>query len=762
MDTFHIHITGRVQGVGFRPFVYKLAQTSHLKGWVCNATDGVHIRFNATQEQANEFYQACLRQKPDQSVVNQSTLSKVATECFADFQIVESHSGKLDLCITPDFSLCQHCREELYDPNNHRFHYAFITCTECGPRYSVMSGLPYDRELTAMDPFNMCSACEAEYHDPNDRRYFSQTNSCPDCGVQMHLADADGVVSDQLTSEELMDLAVERLREDKIIAVKGIGGYLLLCNAQSRQAVSELRRRKQRPSKPFAVLYGSVETVATQFHITQEETSLLNGSISPVVLLNPRQHNDLPMDIVAPGLEKIGVMVPYAPILELVSSKFGSPLIATSANQSGSPIVHADDETGLFQLADYVLSHNRAIVFPQDDSVVQLSPWNQQRIVLRRSRGMAPSTFCSLSNDKMDQLALGAEMKGTFAYGVGSNTYVSQYLGNLSHYDNQLQFEEVLSRFSKLINPAIKQIAIDAHPGYFTHQLGKTWAKEKGISLVEIPHHEAHFAAILAERKLTEENHVLGVIWDGTGFGSDGNSWGGEFFEYTNHTITRIAHLAYYPQLSQDRMAIDNRLCALALSGPENRHELQNAFNSTEWSFYLKSMQRPSLLTSSMGRVFDAVAFLADIAHTNTYEGQSAMLLEQNAQKAFSKRQNIQPYSFTLKGQQLELNDTIDQIFHDRKNNYQGISARFHLTLVEMIRKVANEGAYQKIAFSGGVFQNGLLTDLIINALGPVFDLYFHQELSPNDENIAYGQLAHLQYIDHKKNRNLKPIAQCV
>ena len=762
METFHIHIKGRVQGVGFRPFVYKLAHANGLRGWVCNATDGVHIRFNASQQLAEDFYKSCLHQKPVRSVVTDSFIEKVDFEPFSDFQITESRDRPLELSITPDFAMCPDWREELEKPDDRRHQYAFITCTVCGPRFSIISGLPYDRELTAMEPFHMCHDCEKEYHDPRERRYFSQTNSCPSCGVQLNFSEANGSSASVETDGEIIDLVVSRLRKDDIVAVKGIGGYLLLCSAQSKESISKLRQRKRRPSKPFALLYESLEAVENAFAVSKPESSLLNGSVSPIVLLRPKENNPLPMEAVAPGLEKVGVMIPYAPILAMIARKFEGPLIATSANLSGAPIVHSDDEAGLFQLADAVLSNNRKIEFPQDDSVVHFSPWRRQQITLRRSRGMAPSIFSSLAKTEIDQLALGAEMKGTFAYTTGANTYVSQYLGNLNHYDNQVQFETVLGRFERLIKPDVKQIAVDAHPGYYSHQLGKKLAEELGIALVEIPHHEAHFAAILAERKLVEEDRVLGVIWDGTGYGADGHSWGGEFFDYSDQQINRVAHLAYYPVLSHDRMAIDNRLCALALTGPDNRHHLKESFNATEWNFYRKNLQNPEVLTSSMGRVFDAVAFITGVSKTNTYEGQSAMLVEQDALRSFANSSHIQPYPFEKKGSSISLRPMFDQLYDDKTKASADISARFHLTLVDMIRSVATEGAYQKIAFSGGVFQNGLLVDLILNELDTQFELYFHRELSPNDENIAYGQLAHLQYIASKQNRNFKFSEQCV
>ncbi|MEQ9301858.1 MAG: carbamoyltransferase HypF, partial [Cyclobacteriaceae bacterium] len=392
----------------------------------------------------------------------------------------------------------------------------------------------------------------------------------------------------------------------------------------------------------------------------------------------------------------------------------------------------------------------------------QITQRGQQQIILRRSRGFAPSTFSEVPTVNGDLLALGAEMKGTFALSTRSNTYVSQYLGNLGHYENQVQFENVLHNFTQLIQASPEQIAIDAHSGYFTHQLGRRMAKDLGFAIQEVQHHEAHFAAVLAERQLLEDDHVLGVIWDGTGHGTDRNVWGGEFFDYSEGEITRAAHIEYFCQLANDRMAKDNRLSALSLAGTENRYLLEKQFTDTEWTYYTKSLDHPTLKTSSMGRVFDAVAFLAGISQANSYEGQSAMLMEQQAKWFFKKQRSVSPYNISFNGTQISLQPVIDEIFKDREAGYEGISARFHMTLVEMVKEIALQGSYRKIAFSGGVFQNGLLVDLLSEEIGETFNLYFHKELSPNDENIAYGQLAHLQYLKNQEKYNHKAIEQCV
>ena len=765
VETFHIHLQGRVQGVGFRPFVYKLATAANIKGWVCNSSDGVHIRINSTYADAKTVLDACLHQKPDLAVITDSTLEEVAHEEFKSFQIRESQNGDVEISISPDFSMCTTCLGELNDDSNHRYGYPFITCTNCGPRYSIMKSLPYDRPNTSMDEFEMCDECSAEYNNPLDRRYYSQTNSCGTCGINLSFFDNKEVFSKDLKYTEILSLATEKLKNDFIVAVKGIGGFLLLCDANSEAAITQLRSRKHRPTKPFAVLFPSIEAVEGIFDMSAEEKNALQGAVSPIVLLSQKDRDRQLPPLVAPGLDRIGVMVPYAPVLAILSAQFGGPLIATSANLSGAPIVYEGDESRLFELADFVLSNNRPILFPQDDSVMQFSSQSRKGLILRRSRGLAPSVFATISDTehKGDVLALGAEMKGAFGLSLQSNTYVSQYLGNLGHYENQVKYQEVLEGFMRLVKADPTEIIIDKHPGYFSNQFGKRLSEERQIPVKEVQHHEAHFAAVLAENKLLDSDRVLGVIWDGTGLGDDGKSWGGEFFDYSDHSFERIAHLSYFKNLANDRMAIDNRLCALSLAGTELSHELLDDFEESEWSFYTKSLLQPTMQTSSMGRVFDAVAFMAGLSKQNSYEGQAAMLLEQQAKDYLTKSANIRSYEFAFKGDDLCIRPAIEEMLFERKVGKSAlIGARFHLTLVEMVREVALNGAYKLLAFSGGVFQNGLLVDLLIERLGMDFELYFHRELSSNDENIAFGQLAHAHYINSKRNINLKSAEQCV
>ncbi|MCB0644700.1 MAG: carbamoyltransferase HypF, partial [Phaeodactylibacter sp.] len=442
MNTWHIHIEGQVQGVGFRPLVYRRAQALGLKGWVSNSSDGLHITFNADSTGAQSFYQTLLEQPPPLAKIQSHQLEELPMELFEDFQIVgSSRKAAASLLITPDVALCPDCRQELHATKDRRYQYAFNTCTNCGPRFSILERLPYDREQTTMAPFEMCPDCAAEYKDPYNRRHYSQTNSCPDCGIQLRLwdAEAEWKEGDQVT---LLDQVVQAWEAGKIVALKGIGGYLLTCDANNETAIQTLRNRKQRPTKPFAVLFPNLEMVERHLQIQPIEAEYLSGPIAPIVLLEQHEKSAsiLALDAIAPGLKQIGVMLPYAPLYELLLSRFGRPIIATSGNVSKTPIIYQDDKAleQLSILADLILQHNRAIVLPQDDSVLKIARQSGHPLWYRRSRGLAPTYIQpELDWPKQTWLAVGADLKSTFGLLHRQNTYISPYLGNQEDLESQ-------------------------------------------------------------------------------------------------------------------------------------------------------------------------------------------------------------------------------------------------------------------------------------------------------------------------------------
>jgi len=772
---YHLHLTGLVQGVGFRPFVWQLARSMGVTGQVSNGIDGVHIFVNADPETARTLLRRVQTEAPALARVESAVMETVASVNWPDFSIVASElTGNASLLLTPDLALCPACRADLNDSANHRFGYAFTTCTHCGPRYSILRQLPYDRPATTMQSFGMCADCEAEYHDPTNRRFYAQTNSCPNCPVSLRLftASQKEIVAAQVN---VIQTVVDALRAGQVVAAKGIGGYLLLADATNAGSVTLLRERKNRPTKPLAVLYPNPNRLAGDCYVADDELAWLTGAVSPIVLLplRPSPASGLATDQLAPGLRNLGVMLPCAPLLALIADGFGGPLVATSGNVSGSPICYTDERalTDLAAVADLILLHNRAILMPQDDSVLRVSPRHRQSIVLRRARGLAPTVqslcFPVSEQEEGGILALGASMKSTFAWQLRGNTYVSQYLGDLESFDTQVNFRHTLAHFQSMFTATPARLLADRHEGYFStqlaHELGLIW----GIPVVAIQHHEAHLAAVLAENNLFDKSEpVLGVVWDGTGYGTDGQLWGGEFITGQpnpdmGYRFDRIGHFAYFDALLGDKMPREPRLSALSLTRdlPEAPALLRHRFTADEWAFFPKLLTKNSLKTSSVGRVFDAVAALLGLADCVSYEGEAALLLEDRAARfvatnGFVTDYHYLPASFgvgAVPTQAIVAGVVRDVLARVSTNE---IAARFHYTLVRVVAAVAQQTGLNRLAFSGGVFQNALLVDWLHHELGATHRLYFHRQLSPNDECISVGQLAHYAAVSAPITQN--------
>jgi hydrogenase maturation protein HypF len=757
--TYHFHIKGRVQGVGFRPHVHQCATRQNIPGYVSNEPDGVHVLFNAaTIEEAHAFTEVIIQQAPSIAIIRKSSLTEVKPQSFSEFSIVQQQSNaNSDLLIAPDFALCPNCRLEFHDPSNRRYLYPFITCTVCGPRFSIISTLPYDRERTSMKAFTPCDSCNKEYASINDRRYYSQTNSCADCGIQLtwQQAGSANTISDQ---QVILQELIKALAEEKIVAVKGIGGFLLLCDASNKQVIQKLRERKQRPSKPFAVLFPDMEMVAQYaFTDTMAKQQLLN-EVSPIVLLPATEtgYHKLDMKGIAPGLSAIGIMLPYAPLLEWIMDAWKSPLVATSGNLSGSCIVFESEmKSKLVQFADYILDHNRTILIPQDDSVIKFSQKTHQQIILRRARGLAPAIRVAEGlTSPSTIIATGAALKSAFAI-QHEQVYVSQYLGNLESYEAQKNYEHTFQHMQKLIGVSPEVVLADLHPDYPSTHMAIKIAADYQVPYKKIQHHEAHFAAVLAEHNLFETNEkILGVVWDGTGYGSDGNIWGGEFFIYENRSIKRIHYLQPFINIAGDKTAKEPRLSALAIS-----HKLEKApillkpkFTAKEWLFYQKVLQQNHLLNSSAGRYFDGVAALLNLLNVNSYEGEGGLLLETLANEYLQETNFTIAESYAteeISHTSIAMSGIVEHIINDfiRRRPVKEIAAIFHKTLSDIINKVVINSDVGRIAFSGGVFQNAVLVDLINLQLGKTHKVYFHEQLPPNDECIAFGQLMHFQNI---------------
>ncbi|MGB3074245.1 MAG: carbamoyltransferase HypF, partial [Chitinophagales bacterium] len=642
--TFHLHIKGRVQGIGFRPQIFKCAVAENISGFASNDADGVHVYFNTlTDEAANIFSQKIIQEAPSLAIIRSWTLSATDEQSFSDFSIrVIENNVAADVLIAPDFAMCPECKQEFHDPLNRRYQYGFITCTLCGPRYSIMKQLPYERHLTTMEPFTLCNNCKAEYEDVHDRRYFSQTNSCPDCGVRLSWH-ANSGVNFSGNQQEILQTLLQALSEGKIIAVKGIGGFLLMCDASNQSAIQTLRQRKQRPKKPFAVLFPELEIAREYVKLHPVAIHSLLSEAAPIVLLKAtkKSFEELDMNGIAPGLSTIGVMLPYAPLLEMIGTHWKKPLIATSGNLSGSCIVfQSENKQALFQFADFILDHNRSIVVPQDDSVIRFGQFSHQPILLRRSRGLAPAIISETTNSDASIFAAGAMMKSAFAIYHNHQFYLSQYSGNLESYDAQQNYLHTFHHFEKLLALKPSVMLADLHPDYPSTKIAEQMAVQLNVPIKKIQHHEAHFAAILGEHDLFRmDEKILGIIWDGTGLGSDGNSWGGEFFIYEKGNLTRAYYLEPIINLAGDKIAKEPRIAALAIAGDllEAASILRPKFSDLEWNFYRKAFSQPAIQTSSVGRYFDGVASLLNLVNMNSYEGEAALLLEKYADDYFEE-----------------------------------------------------------------------------------------------------------------------------
>ncbi len=754
--TFHIHIKGIVQGVGFRPFVYKLAINKGLKGNVNNTTDGVHINVNCDRRKAGDFLNEIIENAPELAVITGYTIEEVEQLDFDDFQIIHSESDKEpNLLFTPDFALCDDCRRELYDSADRRYRYPFITCTNCGPRYSIITGLPYDRPLTTMHKYKMCDICDDEYNNPLDRRYYSQTNSCEECGVKMSIYENGKIIE----IDDYIKYIANAWREGKIVAIKGVGGFLLTCDASNKEVVNLLRERKHRPSKPFALMYPDMKMLERDCIVSDQEEKELTSTVAPIVLLKLKREIETGLDIkgITFGLDRIGVMLPYAPLYDLLLKEFNQPVIATSGNISNSTIIYSNEKAikELIEIADLILLNDRDIVIPQDDSVVKFSEKYAQKIIIRRSRGIAPSYIKSdLTLPDNTIICMGASLKSAFAILNKKNIYISQYLGDTGAYDSQINYIKTLEHFFNILDLKPDKIIVDKHPDYFSSVYGNEIADKYDVPVQKIQHHKAHFAAVIGENNLFDEK-VLGVVFDGTGYGDDGNIWGGEFFVYEKGKMERFAHLDYFDFILADKMVMEPRISALAISNKmtlDNRR-IKAKFTGIEWGIYERLLKKGAKLqSSSMGRLFDAVSSLVLDIDKQTYEGEAAMKLEVIASNYFKSNTPDINDAYIDYGQSNDiLTSILTGIINDLDNSVDKnrIAARFHISLIKYIKNIANMSGVNKLAFSGGVFQNGVLVDLLYEFLKGEYELYFHKDMSPNDECIPFGQLVASSVIKH-------------
>ena len=738
-----VRVEGVVQGVGFRPFVYSLATRLGLSGWVGNDVDGVFAEVEGPAAGVRQFLDALSAEPPPLARVDRVSATSMMPNGGAGFAIAASDStGRRRALISADSATCGDCLAELADPADRRFGYPFINCTNCGPRFTIITGVPYDRPLTTMAPFAMCAACAAEYHDPANRRFHAQPVCCPDCGPRLRLLDAHGT---ELPGEPLPQ-AGRLLAAGQVLAVKGLGGYHLAADATS-QAAAALRGRKHRADKPFALMVADLAAARKLCELGEAGQALLTSARRPVVLL-PRRPGAAVADAVAPGNSELGLMLPYTPLHHLLLRQVAGPIVLTSGNVSDEPIAYRDDDalTRLAGIADAFLTHDRDIHIRTDDSVVR--PVREQVSLLRRSRGYAPEPVTVAAGFPRPVLACGAELKNTFCLAQGTRAFVSHHIGDLENFETLRSFTEGIEHFRRLFDIDPEVVAYDLHPDYLStkHALELT-----GVDLVGVQHHHAHIASCLADNE--EAGPVIGVAFDGTGYGEDGTIWGGEFLIADLTGFERAGHLAAVP-MPGGAAAIRQpwRMAAAyldaAFGGEPPAGLAVQARNADRWPQVVTLAQRRinAPATSSAGRLFDAVAALLGVRDAINYEGQAAIELEQWADPA---ERGAYPAGLSAGPGPVQVYGT-DLVRAAAEDLLAGtppaaVAARFHGGVAEVIvrgcERLRERSGLATVALSGGVFQNRLLLGLVMDGLAAAgFRVLTHTRVPPNDGGISLGQ----------------------
>ncbi len=753
MNRKRIEIQGVVQGVGFRPFVYRIARRFDIHGSVLNTSEGVVIEAEAGEDELAAFLDALRTELPPLARIDRLTLTAEAARGDGEFVIETSvaAAGRFAL-VPPDVATCSECAADFTDNANRRFAYPFTNCTNCGPRYTIIRDVPYDRPLTTMAEFRMCPACQTEYEDPLNRRFHAEPNACPDCGPSLALVSSDDLergapaFSAAHQSGPILAQARQLLRDGRILAIKGLGGFHLSCDAHNQAAVSLLRERKRRNGKAFAVMVGSIEIAARLCEIDDAERALLTGHTRPIVLLPRRAECALAASI-APGNNRLGVMLPYTPLHHMLFDGGLDALVMTSGNTSEEPIVSRNEESWprLHTLADHFLLHNREICTRVDDSVFQV--FEGREYPVRRSRGYAPDPIL-LAAPAPEVLACGGELKNTLCLTKGRYAILSQHIGDLENLETMEFFEETLAHLRRFfrVNPVVA--AHDLHPNY----LGTRFALERsGLPTVGVQHHHAHIAACMADNGI--DGRVLGVSLDGTGYGADGKIWGGEFLACDFSEFDRLGHLRYIPLAGGDRAVRQPWRSALAylrdafgdgasgLDLPMFRDVETNQIRAVD-SMIARGIQ--TIDTSSCGRLFDAVSAMLGIRYETSYEGQAAIELEMAAGEA----DGAYPFELTA-GEpfQIDMRPAVVAIAREMAagESSAAISARFHRTVSEVItaacERMRSAGGLERVCLSGGTFQNLRLLRLTTASLRKRgFEVFVHRRVPTNDGGLALGQ----------------------
>lgn len=738
-----VTVRGAVQGVGFRPLVYRLATELRLNGWVLNSAQGVFIEVEGARETLDQLLFRLEREKPPRAFIQSLECSWLDPVGYDGFEIRRSDAaGEKTALILPDSATCADCLREIFDPQDRRYLYPFTNCIHCGPRFSIIESLPYDRSNTSMKKFVMCLECDNEYHDPCNRRFHAQPNACPKCGPHLELWDEAGNISAR--QHEALLRTVQIIQEGKIVALKGIGGFQLIVDARNEVAVRRLRERKRREEKPFALMYPSLKSIHRDCMISELESRLLISPESPIVLLTRGSHGSGLGSSIAPHSRWLGVMLPYTPLHHLLMRELGFPIVATSGNLANEPICIDEHEAfeRLLGIADAFLVHDRPIVRHVDDSVARVML--EREMVLRRARGYAPLPV-HLKSAAPGILAVGAHLKNAVALRIGNDIMISQHIGDLETEQACAAFRKVTADFQSLYDVTPEITACDMHPDYLSSKFARQSAESFAVQ-----HHYAHVLSCMAENEL--EAPVLGVAWDGTGYGTDGTIWGGEFLLIDETSFERVAHFRQFRLPGGEASIKQPRRCGLGvlyeIFGDKlfDRRDLIpiQHFNESELTLLHQMLRKPvkAPVTSSAGRLFDAVASLIGLRQRASFEGQAAMELE------FAIQCGIEDvYPFEVRGQETEIIDWQPIILALLAEFQSGqmigiIAAKFHNTLAEVVVSIARKFGQPAVVLTGGCFQNKYLTERTVRRLqAEGFRPYWHQRVPPNDGGIALGQV---------------------
>jgi len=812
---YRINVKGVVQGVGFRPFIYRLAKENKLYGWVLNSSEGVIIEVEGESKYLNLFVKDIKKKAPPMAKIDELSLEELEPVYYKKFEIKRSikKKGKYQL-VSPDVATCEDCLNELFDKNDRRYLYPFINCTNCGPRFTIIKDMPYDRPKTTMSKFIMCEDCQKEYENPLSRRFHAQPNACTICGPHLWLADSKGRLVNDINP---VDEASSLLKNEMIIGVKGLGGFQLACDATSNDAVKKLRMKKHRPAKPFAVMVRDIDQVKEICFVNKDEEKLLTGSQKPIVLLRKKKESILDYknknmnknknevknentnvkgnkntnknaiticEQVAPNNNYLGVMIPYTPLHYTLLRSFNKPLVMTSGNISEEPIAIENEEAikRLGHIVDFFLFHDRDIYACYDDTVTKIFDSKVQ--IVRRARGYCPYPI-KLDYNSKEILAVGPHLKNTFCLTEEKNAFVSQHIGDLENLETMNHFTSSLSTYKNLFKIEPEIVAYDIHPGYLSTQFAKEMNKEVNI---EVQHHHAHIASVMAENHL--KGKVIGVAFDGTGYGIDENIWGGEFLLADEVGFERVAHFHQVLMPGSEkaierpyRMAISylyevykNKIYKNKKEGKKDifnllKKDFKKIFkgigkvcSDTELKVIINQLITGfnSPLTSSCGRLFDAVSSLLSISQYNYYEGQAAIELEMVSDESV-----LESYPFMLRREsnnrfisEIIVIDTlpiIEGVIADKQKGYKPsyISAKFHNTIVNIILKICeiirNRFNIKKVALSGGVFQNNIIlckTFKMLKEKG--FAVFTNFQVPVNDGGISLGQAFIAHHIANK------------